>query len=87
MTFAQDIVFTEEMSESSVDDTPGDFSEFSADPYSTVIIGVRFVFTFVDWVDWAVVPNIREDTRVEDNVEEFKNSPLEFVACIFEHFV
>ena len=56
-------------------------------PYSTVIIGVKCVFTFVDWGDQSLVPNIGEDARAKDDVEEFKYSQLEFVVCIFYHFI
>ena len=53
----------------------------------TVVIGVKIVSTFVDWGHQSLVPNIGEDARTEKDVKEFKNSPLEFVVCIFYHLI
>ena len=58
MTFARDIVFTEEMLESAVDDTAEVFSEIAVDTACTVIIRVQFVSSFVDWGDQNLFPNI-----------------------------
>ena len=41
----------------------------------------------MDWGDQSLVPNIGEDARPEDDVKEFKFSQLEFVVCIFDHFI
>ena len=41
----------------------------------------------MDWGDQSYVPNIGEDTRAEDDVEEFKYSQLEFVVCVFYNFI
>ena len=68
MTFAQYIVFIEEMYESAVNDNAEDFPKVTVDTYSTVVIGVKFVSTFVDWGDQSLVPNIGEDTRAKDDV-------------------
>jgi hypothetical protein len=65
------IIFIEEMLESAVDDTAEDFSEIVVDADSTVLIGAKCFSTFVVWGDQALVPNIVEDLRAEDNVEEF----------------
>jgi hypothetical protein len=54
---------------------------------STVIIGVKFVSTFVACGNQTLVPNIGEYARSKNNVGEFKNSPFEFVVCIFYNFV
>ena len=59
-----------------------DFPKVAVDTYPTVVIGVKFVSTFVDWGDQSVVPNIGEDARAKDDVKEF----LECVVCIFDHF-
>ena len=72
MTFAQYVVFIEEMYESAVNDNAEDFPKVTVDAYSTVVIGVKFVSTFVDWGDQSLVPNIGEDARAEDDVKEFK---------------
>ena len=71
MTFAQYIVFTEEMYESAVNDNAEDFSKVAVDTYSTVVIGVKFVSTFLDWGDQSLVPNIGEDARAKYDVKEF----------------
>ena len=71
MTFAQYIVFIEEMHESAVNNNAEDFPKVTVDTYSTVVIGVKFVSTFVDWGDRALVPNIGEDARAKDDVKEF----------------
>ena len=47
MTFAQYIVFIEEMYESAVNDNAEDFPKVAVDLYPTVVIGVKFVSTFV----------------------------------------
>ena len=47
MTFAQYIVFIEEMYESAVNDNAEDFPKVTVDIYPTVVIGVKFVSTFV----------------------------------------
>ena len=64
-----------------------DFPKFAVDAYPTVVIGVKFVSTFVDWGDQSLVPNIEEDARAEDYDKEFKYSQLEFVVSIFYHFI
>ena len=71
MTFAQYIVFIEEMYESAVKDNAEDFPKVTVDAYSTVVIGLKFVSTFVDWGDQSMIPNIGEDARGKDDVEEF----------------
>ena len=71
LTFAQYIVFTEEMYESAVNDNAEDFPKVAVDSYPTVVIGVKFVYTFVDWGDQSLIPNIGEDARAEDDVKEF----------------
>ena len=76
MTFAQYIVFIEEMYESSVNDNAEDFPKVAVDAYPTVVIGVTFVSTFVDWGDQSLVPNIGEDARAKDDVKVFKYSLL-----------
>ena len=63
MTFAQYIVLIEEMYRSTVNDTAEDFPK--------VVIGVKFVSTFVDWGDPSLVPNIGEDARAKYDVKEF----------------
>ena len=70
MTSAYYIVFTEEMYES-VNDNAEDFPKFAVDAYPTVVIGVKFVSTFVDWGDQSLVPNIGENARAKDDVKEF----------------
>ena len=37
---------------------------------TTIVIGVKFVSTFVNWGDQSLVPNIWEDARAEDDVKE-----------------
>ena len=66
MIFAQYIVFSEEMYESAVNDNAEDFPKVAV-----VVIGVKFVSTFVDWGDQSLVPNILEDARAKDDVKEF----------------
>ena len=39
--------------------------------YPTVVIGVKFVSTFVDWGDQSLVPNIGDNARAKDDVKEF----------------
>ena len=71
MAFAQYIVFTEEMYESAVNDNAEDFHKVAVDAYPTVVIGVKFVYIFVDCGDQSLVPNIAEDARAKDDVKEF----------------
>ena len=71
MTFAQYIVFIEEMYESDVNNNAEDFPKVTVDTYSPVVIGVKFVSTFVDWGDQSLVPNIGEDARAKYDVKEF----------------
>ena len=75
MTFTQYIVFAEEMYESAVNDKSEDFPKVAVDTYPTVVIGVKFVSTFVDLRDQSLVSNSVEDARAEDDVKEF-NSQL-----------
>ena len=63
------------------------FPKDAVDAHSTIVIGVKFVSTFVDWGYQSLVPNIGEDVRTEDDIKEFKYSQLEFVVCIFYHFI
>ena len=86
MTFARYIVLTEEMYKSAVNNNAEDFPKV-ADAYPTVIIGVKFVSTLVDWDDQSLVPNIGEYAKAEEDVKEFNYSQLEFVVCIFYHFI
>jgi hypothetical protein len=48
LTFAQYIVFPEEIYESAVNDNAEDFPKVAVDAYPTVVNGVKFVSTFVD---------------------------------------
>ena len=52
-----------------------------------VVIGVKFVSTFVDWRDQSLVTNLEVDARAEEDVNEFKYSHMEFVVCIFYNFI
>ena len=63
------------------------FPKVAVDAYLTVVIGVKFVSTFVDWGDQSLGPNIGEDARAEDDGKEFMCSQLEFVVCMFDHFI
>ena len=40
-------------------------------PVVTVVIGVKFVSTFVEWGDQSLVPNIGEDARAKADIKEF----------------
>ena len=71
LTFAQYIAFTEEMYESAVNDNAYHFPKVAVDAYPTVVIGVKFVSTFVDWADQSLSPNNGEDARAKDDVKEF----------------
>jgi hypothetical protein len=51
---------------STVNDNSEDFPKIT---YPTVIIGVEFVSTFVDWGDQSLVTNIGEDARSKDDVK------------------
>ena len=59
---------------SPVNDIAVDFSQVVVDAYLMVVIGVKFVSTFVDLGCQSLVPNIKEDARAEDDVKEFKYS-------------
>ena len=54
-----------------VNDNLEDFPKVAVDACPTVVIGVKFVSTFLDWGDQSLVPNIGEDVRAEDDVKEF----------------
>ena len=71
LTFAQYIVFTEEMYKSVVKDNADDFPKVAVDTNPTVVIGVKFVSTFVDGGDQSFVPTIGEDAMAKDDVKEF----------------
>jgi hypothetical protein len=75
LTFAQYIVFTEEIYKSAVNNNTEDFHKVAVDAYPTLVIAVKFT-TFVDWGDQSLVPNIGEDARAKDAVKEFKYSQL-----------
>ena len=68
MTFAQYIVFIEDMYKSTVNDDAEDFHKVTVDAYPPVVIWVKFVSTFVDWGDQSLVPNIGEEKY---DVKEF----------------
>ena len=40
------------MYESAVNDNAEDFTKVAVEAYSTVVVGAKFVSTFVDWGDW-----------------------------------
>jgi hypothetical protein len=75
------------MWESAVNDNAEDFPKVAVDAYPTVVIGVTFLFTSVDWGDQSLVSCIGGDARAEDKFKDFKNSQLELVVCIFDHFI
>jgi hypothetical protein len=77
LTFAQYIVFAEEMYESAVNDNAEDFPKVAVHAYPPVIIRANFLSTFVDLGDQSWVPNIGEDARADDDIKEFKYSQLE----------
>ena len=64
------IAFNKKLYESAVNDNADDFPKVAVDAYTTVVIGVKFVSTFVDWGDQSLVPNIGEDARAEDDVKD-----------------
>ena len=68
MTFSQYIVFTEEIYEFALNDNAEEFHKGAVDDYPMVVIGVKFVSTFVDWGDQFLVPNVGEDARAKDHV-------------------
>ena len=68
---------TDEMYQSDANDKADDFPKVAAGAYLTVVIGVKFVSTFVNWGYQSLIPNIGEDARAEDDVKEFKYSQLE----------
>ena len=55
------------MYESAVHDTTKHFPKVAVDAYRPVVIGVKFVSTFVDWGDRSLVPDIGE--YAEDDVK------------------
>ena len=56
------------MYESPVNDNAEDFPKVAVEAYPTIVIGVKFVSTFVDlWIS----PHIGEDARAKDDVKEF----------------
>ena len=69
------------MYESAVNDNAEDFPQVAVDADPTVVVGVKFASTFVDWGDQSLVPNFGEDA--EDDVKTFKYSQLEFVVCVY----
>jgi hypothetical protein len=73
------------MNESAVNDNAEDFPKVAVDAHPTVVIGFKFVSTFVYWSEPALVPNILEYANAEDDVKELKYSQLEFVVCVFYH--
>jgi hypothetical protein len=58
LTFSKYIVFTKEMYKSAVNDNAEDFPKVAVDEYPMVVIGDKFVSTFVAWGDQSLVPNI-----------------------------
>ena len=71
------------MYESAVNDTAEDFPKVAFDAYPTVVIRVKFVYTFVDWGDQSLVPNIGEDARAKDDVEEFSIANWNLLSVYF----
>jgi hypothetical protein len=70
-----------------VNDNAEDFPTVAVDAYPTVVIGIQFVSTIVDWGDQSFVLNIGEDARAKNGVKKLKYSQLEFVVCIFDQFI
>ena len=56
---------------SAVNDNADDFPKVAVDTFPTVVIGVKYVSTFVDWGDQPLVPNIGEDARAKEDVKVF----------------
>ena len=54
-----------------INDNAKDFLKVAVNACPTVVIGVKFVSTFVDTGDQPLVPNIGEDNRAKDDVKEF----------------
>ena len=73
MTFAQYIVFAEEMYESDVNDNADVFPKDAVDAYPGSYWG-QICLHFVDWGD-------------PSSVKEFMYSQLEFVVGIFYHLI
>ena len=55
---------------SGVNDNAEVFPKVAVDAYPTVVIGFKFVSTFVDLGGQSLVPNIGEDARAKDDVKE-----------------
>jgi hypothetical protein len=60
------------MYKSAFNDNAENFLKVAVDTYPTVVIGVKFLSTFVHWGYQSLVPNIGEDVRAEDDVKEIK---------------
>ena len=54
-----------------VNDNAEDFPKVAVDAYPTVVMGVKFGSTFVDWGEQSLVSNIGEDVRAKDDVKDF----------------
>jgi hypothetical protein len=57
------LFFAEEMYESAANDNAEDFPKVAVDAYPMVVIGVKFVSTFLNWGGQSLVPNIGEDAK------------------------
>ena len=68
MTFAQYIVFTDEMYKAAVNDKAEYFPKVAVDAYHPLVIGIKFVLTPIHKSDQSLVTNIGEDARPEDDV-------------------
>ena len=62
MTFAQYIVFTEELYKSSVNDNAEDFRKVTVVGYPLVDIEVKFVSTFVDLGDQSLIKEFETES-------------------------
>jgi hypothetical protein len=72
------------MYESAVNDYAEDFPKVAVDAYPTVVNGVKFVSTFVDWGDqpYFQILGKRPELRMMLN-----SLDVEFVICMFYHFI
>ena len=69
LALAQDIMFSEEVLQSAVQDAAEQLPQVAADTDASVIIWVKFVSTLKDWCDDSFTPEVREMSDTQNKVK------------------
>ncbi len=71
LTLAQDVLFTEEVLRSAVEDAAEELPQGAADTKASATVWVKFISIFRHWCDNSFTPEVRAVTNTENEAKSF----------------